>query len=105
MEVAQLLHSIDSWVGYKVEIGCIIATKKQFIKTNMEIEDHRRAAKDLEQKRLEFEEEQQASRIQIKDLLDKFEEQVRCIEVPSSHSTVGPIPIDVVTPQVQKLAL
>ena len=26
-KVAQLLHSIDSWVGYKV-VGCIIATKK-----------------------------------------------------------------------------
>ena len=25
-KIAQLLHSIDSWVGYKVEVGCIIAT-------------------------------------------------------------------------------
>ena len=22
-EIAQLLHSVDSWVGYKVEVGCI----------------------------------------------------------------------------------
>ena len=49
-EVAQLLHSIDSWVGYKVEVGCIIATKKQLIKTTKDIEDQRRAARDLEQK-------------------------------------------------------
>ena len=49
-EVAQLLHSIDSWVGYKVEVGCIIATKKQLIKTAMDIEDHRKAARELEQK-------------------------------------------------------
>ena len=27
-EIAQLLHSIDSWVGYRVEVGSIIATKK-----------------------------------------------------------------------------
>ena len=47
-EVAQLLHSIDSWVGYKVEVGCIIATKKQLVKMTMVIEDHRRAARDLE---------------------------------------------------------
>ena len=49
-EIAQLLHSIDSWVGYKVEVGCIIATKKQLIKMTMDIEDHRRAARDLELK-------------------------------------------------------
>ena len=98
-KIAQLLHSIDSWVGYKVEVGCIIATKKQLVKTTMDIEDHRRAARDLERKRQEFEEEQQASRIQIKDLLDKFEEQVKRIEVVSSQSSVGPIPIDAVMPQ------
>ena len=66
-EIVQSLHSIDSWVGYKVEVGCIIATKKQLIKTTMDIEEHKRAARELEQKRQEFEEEQQASRIQIKD--------------------------------------
>ena len=98
-KIAQLLHSIDSWVGYKVEVGCIIATKKQLVKTTMDIEDHRRAARDLERKRQEFEEEQQASRIQIKDLLDKFEEQVKHIEVVNSRSTVGPIPIDAAMPQ------
>ena len=47
-KVAQLLHSVDSWVGYKVEVGCIIATKKQLVKTTMDIEDHSRAARDLE---------------------------------------------------------
>ena len=35
----------------------------------------------------------------IKDLLDKFEEQVKHIETASSRSTVGPMPIDVLTPQ------
>ena len=47
-EVAQLMHSIDSWVGYKVDVGCIMATKKQLVKTAKDIEEHRRAAKDLE---------------------------------------------------------
>ena len=65
----------------------------------MDIEEHRRATRELEQKKQEFEEEQQASRIQIKDLLDKFEEQVKHIEVASSKTTVGPTPIDVTTPQ------
>ena len=65
----------------------------------------RRAARELEQKRQEFEEEQQASRIQIKDLLDKFEEQVKRIEMVHSRSTVGPTPIDVVTPQVSDVGL
>ena len=103
-EIAQLLHSIDSWVGYKVEVGCIIATKKQLVKTTMDIEEHRRAARELEQKRQEFE-EQQASRIQIKDLLDKFEEQVKRIEMVNSRSTIGPTLIDVVTPQVSDVGL
>ena len=98
-EVAQLMHSIDSWVGYKVDIRCIMATKKQLVKTAKDIEDHRRAARDLERKQQEFEDEQQASKIQIKDLLDKFEEQVKHIKVASSQSTVGPVPMDVVTPQ------
>ena len=49
-KVAQLLHSIDSGIGYKVEVGCIIATKKQLVKMTMDIEDHRRAARDLERK-------------------------------------------------------
>ena len=104
-EIAQLLHSIDSWVGYKVEVGCIIATKKQLVKTTMDIEEQRRAARELEQKKQEFKEEQQASRIQIKDLLDKFEEQVKRIEMVHSRSTVGPTPIDVVTPQVSDIGL
>ena len=104
-EVAQLLHSIDSWVGYKVEVGCIIATKKQLVNTTMDIEEQRRAARELEQKKQEFEEEQQASRIQIKDLLDKFEEQVKRIEIVHSRSTVGSTPIDVVTPQVSDVGL
>ena len=104
-EIAQLLHSIDSWVGYKVEVGCIIATKKQLVKTTMDIEEQRRATRELEQKKQEFEEEQQASRIQIKDLLDKFEEQVKRIEMVHSRSTVGPTPIDVVTPQVSDVGL
>ena len=64
-EIAQLLHSIDSWVGYKVEVGCIIATKKQLVKTTMDIENHRRAVRDLERTRQEFEEEQQEFRLEI----------------------------------------
>ena len=102
-EIAQLLHSIDSWVGYKVEVGCIIATKKQLVKKTMDIEEQRRAVRELEQKRQEFEE--QASKIQIKDLLDKFEEQVKRIEMVHSRPTVGPTPIDVVTPQVSDVGL
>ena len=93
-------------VGVMIDrIGCIIATKKQLVKTTMDIEEQRRATREFEQKKQEFEEEQQASRIQIKDLLDKFEEQVKRIEMVHSRSTVGPIPIDVVTPQVSDAGL
>ena len=58
----------------------------------------------MEQKKQEFEKEQ-VSRIQNKDLLDKFEEQVKRIEMVHSRSTVRSIPIDVATPQVSHIGL
>ena len=101
-KIAQVLHTIDLWVGYKVEVDCFMVTKKQMVKTTKDIEEHRRTAKELEWKQQEFEEEQEASKLQIKDLLDKFKEQVKRIEIASSKPTVGPVPIDVLTPQLSE---
>ena len=44
----QLLHIIDLWVGYKMEVDCLMATKKQLVETTKDIEEHKRAAKELE---------------------------------------------------------
>ena len=48
--MAQLLHSIDSWVGYKVEVGCFMVNKKQLVKVAKDIEEHRKAVKKLERR-------------------------------------------------------
>ena len=47
-KIAQVLHTIDLWVGYKVEVDCLMATKKQMVKTTKDNEEHRRTAKELE---------------------------------------------------------
>ena len=38
IEIAQTLHRIDSWMGYKVDISCIVATKPILVETTQEIE-------------------------------------------------------------------
>ena len=100
VEISQLFHSIDSWTGYKVEVACIVSTKKLLVETTKEIKENRRAVRVLQEQKREFEEEQQTSRLQIKDLLDKFEDQVKHVELVYSRSSVSPVPIDVDTPQV-----
>ena len=100
IEISQLLHSIDSWTGYKVDVACIVSTKKLLVETTKEIEERRRAEKEIQRLKCEFEEEQQTSQLQIKDLLDKFEKQVKRVELVYSRTSVSPIPFDVDTPQV-----
>ena len=46
-KIAQVLHTIDLWVGYKVEVDCLMA---QMVKTTKDNEEHRRTAKELEWK-------------------------------------------------------
>ena len=41
IEISQLLHSIDLWTGYKVEVACIVSTKKLLVETTKEIEEQR----------------------------------------------------------------
>ena len=48
--IAQLLHSIDSWVGYKVEVGCFMVNKKQLVKMAKDMEERRKAVKKLERR-------------------------------------------------------
>ena len=103
IEISQLLHSIDLWTGYKVDVACIVSTKKLLVETTREIEECRRAEKEIQRLKLEFEEEQQTSRLQIKDLLDKFEEQVKRVELVYSRTSVSPVPIDVDTPQASTM--
>ena len=52
VEISQLLHSIDLWTGYKIEVACIVSTKRLLVETVKEIKENRRAVRELqEQKR------------------------------------------------------
>ena len=100
IEIAQALHGIDSWTGYKVDISCIVSTKKMLVDTTREIEAYRRAERDFQSEKWEMKEEEQCSKLQIQDLLDKFEEQVKRVEMLQSRTSVRMLPIDISTPQI-----
>ena len=100
IEIAQALHSIDSWAGYKIDVSCIVSTKKMLVDTTKELEAYRRAEREFQREKWEMKEEEQRSKLQIQDLLDKFEEQVKRVELMQSRSSVSPVPIDISTPQI-----
>ena len=100
IEISQALHGIDTWTGYRVVVGCIVVTKQLLVETTREIEAHRRAEKDFQKERREMKEEEQRSKLQMQDLLDKFEEQVKRVELLQSRTSVSPLPIDISTPQI-----
>ena len=81
-------------------VGCIVSTKPLLVETTREIEAYRRAERDFQKERREMKEEEQHSKLQIKDLLDKFEEQVKRVELLQSRTSVSPLPIDISTPQI-----
>ena len=100
VKIAQTLHSIDTWMGYKVIVGCIVSTKSLLVETTREIEAYRRAEHDFHKEKREMKEEEQRSKLQIQDLLDKLEEQVKRVELLQSQTSVSPVPIDISTPQI-----
>ena len=51
IEIAQTLHSIDTWTGYKVIVGCIMSTKPLLVETTREIEAYNRAECDFREKK------------------------------------------------------
>ena len=99
IEIAQALHGINSWTGYKVDVSCIVATKPLLVETTREIEAYRRAEGDFQREKREMKEEER-SKLQIQDLLDKFEEQVKRVELLQSRTSISPLPINVSTPQI-----
>ena len=91
-EIAQLLHSIDTWNKYRVEIGTLMSSKEQIVDMDWEREQVRQAAKKVSQQHQELIDEETKYRVDIKDLLDRFEEQVKRIELMHSKisSFTGP---------------
>ena len=91
-KIAQLLHSIDTWKKYRVEIGTLMSSKEQIVDMVREREQVWQAAKKVSQQHQELIDEETKYRVDIKDLLDRFEEQVKCIELTQSKisSFTGP---------------
>ena len=91
-EIAQLLHSIDTWNKYRVEVGTLMSSKEQIVDMVREREQVRQAAKKVSQQHQELIDEETKYRVDIKDLLDRFEEQVKRIELTQSKisSFTGP---------------
>ena len=51
IEIAQVLHSIDSWAGYKIDVSYIVSTKKMLMDTTRELEAYRRAERDFQREK------------------------------------------------------
>ena len=86
-EAAQLLHSLASWDQYKIEIGTIISSKPQIIDMVRERERVREADRRIQQQQQELVEEETKHRVEIQDLLERFEEQIKRIEL--THSKIS----------------
>ena len=97
-EAAQLLHSIITWNRYKVEIGTLMSTKTQIVEMVKEREQVRQAAQKISHQHQELVDEEMKYRVDIKDLLDHFEKQVKRIEITYSKisSLTGPLSLGTV---------
>ena len=91
-KIAQLLHSIDTWNKYRVEVGTLMSSKEQILDMVWEREQVRQAARKVSQQHQELIDEETKYRVDIKDLLDRFKEQVKWIELTQSKisSFTGP---------------
>ena len=86
-EAAQLFHSLASWDQYKIEIGTIISSKPQIIDIVRERERVREADQRIQRQQQELVEEETKHRVEIQDLLERFEEQIKRIEL--THSKIS----------------
>ena len=88
-EISQLLHNVNSWNRYKVEIGTIMSSKMQVKDLIRERENIKLAEKKISQQQQELIDEEMKYRVDIQDLLNRFEEQVKRIEI--MHSKISSI--------------
>ena len=88
-EISQLLHNVNSWNKYKVEMGMIMSSKMQVESLIKERENIRLAEKKINQQQQELIDEEMKYRVDIQDLLNRFEEQVKRIEI--THSKISSI--------------
>ena len=95
-EITHLLHSIDLWDRYKVEIGTLMSSKMQIVDMVHEREQVRQAARKISQHQNSVVEET-IYRVDIKDLLDHFEEQVKQIEITQSKISLLQVLLVLVT--------
>ena len=115
-EITPQLHHLVTWDKYAVEVSCLMSERPHLLKMVRDREQARHAVQEyqkkkeelkrkveiaemrLQERRDQIDHEETENKIKIQDLLDKFEEQVKRIEISASRSSV-PVPIDVDTPQ------
>ena len=92
-EVAQLMHSLTTWDQYKIEMGTVISSKSQIVDMVRERERIRETDKRLQQQQQDLFEEESKHCVEIQDLLERFEEQIKQIELTHSKlsSLSGPL--------------
>ena len=103
-EFAQQLQALDEMDHYQVEVGTILATKTLLVDIVQERDRVKREAQRINQYNEQLISEEKLYKVNIQDLLARFEQQIQRIEATSSkisHVTGPPSPRSVDTPELE----
>ena len=103
-EVTQQLQAFNEMDHYQVEVGTILATKTLLVDIVQERDRVKREAQRINQYNEQLISEEKLYKVNIQDLLARFEQQIRRIEATSSkisHVTGPPSPRSVDTPELE----
>ena len=84
-EISASLHATTVWDKYQVSIGCIFSDKRIIVDMVRDVEKVREAHHRTQQKYDELMAEEKKHRTDIQDLLERFELQVRRVELTSER--------------------
>ena len=84
-EISSALHAVTEWDRYQVNVGCIFSDKKLIVGMVREIECVRETQQRTQQRYDELVAEEKRHRTDIQDLLERFETQVRRVELTSER--------------------
>ena len=84
-EISAALHATIVWDKYQINIGCIFSDKRVILDMVRDVEKVREANHKTQQKYDELVAEEKRHRTDIQDLLERFESQVRRVELTSER--------------------
>ena len=103
-EITPQLHHLATWDKYAVEVICLMSERPHLLKmvryrerARHTVQEYQKkkeelkrkvetAERRLQERRDQIDQEETENKIKIQDLLDKFEEQVKRIELSASRS-------------------